>query len=142
MMKTDKVFHRVQGLAVALPEAVIKSLDGNYGDLNFKREELYVKPTDLSPFYKPPFKAYAYVMVINSETPLGLASDNRTKAVAKTIYWHNKLQAVDTDIEVSLEIEVRHYSVVNKSLWATSVVPLHPVEVDGFEFPKRSGNPQ
>ena len=36
---------------------------------------MYVKPSDLGPLYKKSFKAQAYVMVFNKETPFELPSE-------------------------------------------------------------------
>ena len=52
---------------------------------------MYVKPTDLGPLYRPPFKAIVYYMVLNKETPFELPSLQEMLEVAKTIYFHNKL---------------------------------------------------
>ena len=52
---------------------------------------MYVKPTDLGPLYRPPFKAIAYYMVLNKQTPFLLPSYEECVEVAKTIYFHNKL---------------------------------------------------
>ena len=76
---------------------------------DFTREELWLKPTDLGPFYRPPIKAYAYVMVINKKTPFVFPSDDELYLVSLSIYLHNKLQAIDVDKEVSKEINYFFY---------------------------------
>ena len=53
-----------------VPEKVIEAMDYHYNvPLDFTREEMYVKPNDLGPLYRPPFKAQVYIMVITEEYP-------------------------------------------------------------------------
>ena len=68
--QTDKDYNRVKGLATALPEHVIKALDAFYKALNFSRQAMFVKPTDLGPLYRPPFRAWAYVLIPKHEAPM------------------------------------------------------------------------
>ena len=66
MKKTDRMDDVVNGVAVAVTKDCIKKFDEyhNYPH-NYNREEIYVKPTDLGPFYKSPVKAYAYTVVMS-----------------------------------------------------------------------------
>ena len=92
MFRTGKIDDFVQGVAVKVPKYAIQTLDAYYNvPVEFVREEMYVKPTDLGPLYRPPFKAIVYYMVLNKETPFELPSLQEILEVAKTIYFHNKL---------------------------------------------------
>ena len=56
------------------------------------KEEMYVKPSDLGPYYRPPFKALAYVMHDAGMVPdWGRANEGQVIGAAETIYMHNKL---------------------------------------------------
>ena len=90
MFRTGKIDDFVQGVAVKVPKYAIQTLDAYYNvPVEFIREEMYVKPTDLGPLYRPPFKAIAYYMVLNKKTPFILPSFFENYKVAMTIYFHN-----------------------------------------------------
>ena len=94
MFKTDNPWDRVEGIAVAVPQRVIQNLDEHYiDDFGFTKKEFYVKPSDLGPLYRPPFKAVAYLMIAKQRYPYngGNPSLDEFKRVAYTIYMHNKL---------------------------------------------------
>ena len=97
----------VEGVAVALPQYIITELEGpdNYNIPNwFKKVEMYVAPSDLGPNYKIAFKAYVYIFNLKKDAPFLMPSLQYIYKVALTIYYHNKLQAADTDKKVSTEM--------------------------------------
>ena len=77
---------------------------------------MYVAPTDLGPYYKIVFKAYVYVLEVNKNTPFTMPPLNLLYSIAMTIYYHDELQAVDTDKLVSKEITIPIWNAADNSL--------------------------
>ena len=65
---------------------------------------MYVAPSDLGPYYKIAFKAYVYIFNEKEDAPFLMPDLGYIYKVALTKYYHDKLQAVDTDKKVSTEV--------------------------------------
>ena len=77
---------------------------------------MYVAPTDLGPHYKIVFKAYVYVLEVKRNNPFVMPSINLLKDISMTIYYHNELQAVDTDKPVSKDITIPIWNAADGAL--------------------------
>ena len=63
------MWNRVVGIAVALSKSDMEIMDTLYNPNEFKIEEMYLKPTDLGPIYKPPIKALVYTAIGDYNNP-------------------------------------------------------------------------